>query len=227
MKSQNPDLEEVYGELLIAKHMRIHKSIFSSRSDLKLLNTQVQNYVTNVLEPILVMASQMGHEYPKETVKEIWKLLFENAAHDSIGSCIADTANEDVYVRYKQARDIATNLVELYTRLISTKLQDKEGKITWTLFNTLPVKRKETIRFKTYIPAGNFSIIDATGNNIPYTIIEKRDLTEYILSQTIRLNPSKNIYIPNKVYEADIAISKNDICFRLCTMSDCLWKRWK
>lgn len=211
VKSQNPNLEKVYGELLIAKHMRIHKSIFSSRSDLKLLNTQVQNYVTNVLEPILVMASQMGHEYPKETIKEIWKLLFENAAHDSIGSCIADTANEDVYVRYKQARDIATNLVELYTRLISTSLQDKEGKITWTLFNTLPVERKETIRFKTYIPDGNFSIIDATGNNIPYTILEKRDLTEYILSQTIRLNPSKDIYIPNKVYEAVIAISKNAI----------------
>lgn len=211
VKSQSPSLEKVYGELVIAKHMRIHKSIFSSRSDLKILNTQVQNYVTNVLEPILVMATQLGHEYPKEAVKEVWKLLFENAAHDSIGSCIADTANEDVYVRYKQARDIATNLVELYARMISTSLQEKEGKITWTLFNTLPVERKETIQFKTFIPDGKFSIIDSNGNNVPYTIIEKRDLTEYILTQTIRLNPSKNIYIPNKVFEAVIAISKDTI----------------
>lgn len=211
VKSQNPSLETVYGELLIAKHMRIHKSIFSSRSDLKVLNTQVQNYVTNVLEPILVMAVQLGHEYPKETVKEIWKLLFENAAHDSIGSCIADTANEDVYVRYKQARDIAISLVELYARMISTSLQDKEGKITWTLFNTLPLERKETIEFKTYIPNGEFSIIDVNGNNVPYTILEKRDLTDYVLSQTIRLNPSKEIYIPEKVYEATLVISKEDI----------------
>ncbi len=211
VKSQNPQLEKVKGELLIAKHMRIHKSIFSSRSDLKVLNTQIQNYVTNTLEPILVISSQLGNEYPKEAVKEIWKLLFENAAHDSIGSCISDDANEDVYMRYKQARDIAMNLVELHCRLISTSLKDKEGKITWTLFNTLPYERNETIEFKTYIPDGEFAIKDSKGNSIPYTIINKRDLTEYVLSQTIRLNPSKSIYIPNKVYEATIVLSKKDI----------------
>lgn len=211
VKSQNPELETVKGELLIAKHMRIHKSIFSSRSDLKVLNTQIQNYVTNIMEPILVMSSMLGHDYPKETVKDIWKLLFENAAHDSIGSCIADTANEDVYVRYKQARDIATNLVELHTRLIATSLKGKENKITMTLFNTLPIEREETIEFKTYLPDGNFSIVDANGNTIPYTVLEKKDLTDYVLSQTIRLNPSKEIYIPNKVYEATIVLSKKDI----------------
>lgn len=211
VKAQEPELEKVQGELLIAKHMRIHKSIFSSRSDLKVLNTQIQNYVTNVMEPVLVMSSLLGNEYPKETVKEIWKLLFENAAHDSIGSCIADTANEDVYVRYKQARDIAVNLVELHERLIATNLQDKENKITWTLFNTLPVERDEAIEFKTYLPDGEFAIQDSEGNDVPYTVLTKRDLTEYVLTQTIRLNPSKKIYIPNKVYEATILIYKKDI----------------
>lgn len=211
VKAEEPDLEKVQGELLIAKHMRIHKSIFSSRSDLKVLNTQIQNYVTNVMEPVLVMSSLLGNEYPKETVKEIWKLLFENAAHDSIGSCIADTANEDVYVRYKQARDIAVNLVELHERLITTSLEDKENKITWTLFNTLPVDRDETIEFKTYLPDGKFAIVDPNGKDVPYTVLTKRDLTEYILSQTIRLNPSRKIYLPEKVYEATILIYKEDI----------------
>ena len=97
VKSENPELEEVSGELVIAKHMRIHKSIFSSRSDLKVMNTQIQNYVTNVMEPLLTLSYNLGNDYPHEAVGEIWKLLFENAAHDSIGSCISDTANEDVY----------------------------------------------------------------------------------------------------------------------------------
>lgn len=211
VKKANPELEKVKGELLIAKHMRIHKSIFSSRSDLKVLNTEVQNYVTNVMEPILVMSKSLNNPYPKETVKEIWKLLFENAAHDSIGSCIADTANEDVYVRYKQARDLAVNLVELHTRLIATLLKGKENKITFTLFNTLPVDRKETIEFTTYLPDGEFEIVDANNNKVPYTVLEKRDLTDYVLTQTIRLNPSKEIYIPNKVYEARIVISKDHV----------------
>lgn len=82
--------------MILGKHSRVHKSIFSSRSDLKALNTKLQNYVTHVLEPLMTMSYSLGNEYPHGPMETIWKLLFENAAHDSIGSCISDTANEDV-----------------------------------------------------------------------------------------------------------------------------------
>ena len=210
VKSENPELEEVSGELVIAKHMRIHKSIFSSRSDLKVMNTQIQNYVTNVMEPLLTLSYNLGNDYPHEAVGEIWKLLFENAAHDSIGSCISDTANEDVYVRYKQARDIAVNLVELHSRLIATSVKN-DAEMTFTLINTLPQKRNDTVVVKTYIPGGNFAILDENGNKVDYTVIESRDLTDYVLSQTIKLDPSRKFYVPGKVLEATIAIKTSDV----------------
>ena len=210
VKSENPDLEEVSGELVIAKHMRIHKSIFSSRSDLKVMNTQIQNYVTNVMEPLLTLSYNLGNDYPHEAVGEIWKLLFENAAHDSIGSCISDTANEDVYVRYKQARDIAVNLVELHSRLIATSVKN-DAEMTFTLINTLPQKRNDTVVVKTYIPGGNFAILDEKGNKVDYTVIESRDLTDYVLSQTIKLDPSRKFYVPSQVLEATIAIKTSDV----------------
>ena len=210
VKSENPELEEVSGELVIAKHMRIHKSIFSSRSDLKVMNTQIQNYVTNVMEPLLTLSYNLGNDYPHEAVGEIWKLLFENAAHDSIGSCISDTANEDVYVRYKQARDIAVNLVELHSRLIATSVKN-DAEMTFTLINTLPQKRNDTVVVKTYIPGGNFAILDEKGNKVDYTVIESRDLTYYVLSQTIKLDPSRKFYVPSKVLEATIAIKTSDV----------------
>ena len=210
VKSENPELEEVSGELVIAKHMRIHKSIFSSRSDLKVMNTQIQNYVTNVMEPLLTLSYNLGNDYPHEAVGEIWKLLFENAAHDSIGSCISDTANEDVYVRYKQARDIAVNLVELHSRLIATSVKN-DAEMTFTLINTLPQKRNDTVVVKTYIPGGNFAILDEKGNKVDYTVIESRDLTDYVLSQTIKLDPSRKFYVPSKVLEATIAIKTSDV----------------
>ena len=210
VKSENPELEEVSGELVIAKHMRIHKSIFSSRSDLKVMNTQIQNYVTNVMEPLLTLSYNLGNDYPHEAVGEIWKLLFENAAHDSIGSCISDTANEDVYVRYKQARDIAVNLVELHSRLIATSVKN-DAEMTFTLINTLPQKRNDTVVVKTYIPGGNFAILDEKGNKVDYTVIESRDLTDYVLSQTIKLDPSRKFYVPSKVFEATIAIKTSDV----------------
>ena len=210
VKSENPELEEVSGELVIAKHMRIHKSIFSSRSDLQVMNTQIQNYVTNVMEPLLTLSYNLGNDYPHEAVGEIWKLLFENAAHDSIGSCISDTANEDVYVRYKQARDIAVNLVELHSRLIATSVKN-DAEMTFTLINTLPQKRNDTVVVKTYIPGGNFAILDEKGNKVDYTVIESRDLTDYVLSQTIKLDPSRKFYVPSKVLEATIAIKTSDV----------------
>lgn len=210
VKSENPELEEVSGELVIAKHMRIHKSIFSSRSDLKVMNTQIQNYVTNVMEPLLTLSYNLGNDYPHEAVGEIWKLLFENAAHDSIGSCISDTANEDVYVRYKQARDIAVNLVELHSRLIATSVKN-DAEMTFTLINTLPQKRNDTVVVKTYIPGGNFAILDEKGNKVDYTVIESIDLTDYVLSQTIKLDPSRKFYVPSKVLEATIAIKTSDV----------------
>lgn len=210
VKSENPELEEVQGELVIAKHMRIHKSIFSSRSDLKVMNTQIQNYVTNVMEPLLTISYNLGNEYPHEAVAEIWKLLFENAAHDSIGSCISDTANEDVYVRYKQARDIAVNLVELHSRLIATNVKN-DADMTFTAINTLPQKRKDTVIVKTYVPGGKFAIIDEKGNDVDYTIIKSRDLTDYVLSQTIMLDPSGKFYVPDQVLEVTMAIKANDV----------------
>lgn len=210
VKSENPELEEVQGELVIAKHMRIHKSIFSSRSDLKVMNTQIQNYVTNVMEPLLTISYNLGNEYPHEAVAEIWKLLFENAAHDSIGSCISDTANEDVYVRYKQARDIAVNLVELHSRLIATNVKN-DADMTFTAINTLPQKRKDTVIVKTYVPGGKFAIINEKGNDVDYTIIKSRDLTDYVLSQTIMLDPSRKFYVPDQVLEVTMAIKANDV----------------
>lgn len=210
VKSENPELEEVQGELVIAKHMRIHKSIFSSRSDLKVMNTQIQNYVTNVMEPLLTISYNLGNEYPHEAVAEIWKLLFENAAHDSIGSCISDTANEDVYVRYKQARDIAVNLVELHSRLIAANVKN-DADMTFTVINTLPQKRKDTVIVKTYVLGGKFAIIDENGNDVDYTIIKSRDLTDYVLSQTIMLDPSRKFYVPDQVLEVTMAIKANDV----------------
>lgn len=210
VKSENPKLEEVQGELLIAKHMRIHKSIFSSRSDLKAMNTQIQNYVVNVLEPLLTLSYSLGNDYPHGAVQELWKLLFENAAHDSIGSCISDTANQDVFVRYKQARDIAVNLVELHSRLISTSIKS-DSEIRLTLINTLPKKRNDVVLLKTYIPGEDFALKDENGNVVNYSILGKRDLTDYVKSQTIRLNPSKKIYVPETIYEATLAIDVKDV----------------
>lgn len=212
VKERHPELEKISGELINGKLMRIHKTIFSSRSDLKKLNTQIQFYLVNIMEPTLVMAEALGFEYPVETVCEIWKLMFENAAHDSIGSCVSDTTNEDVYMRYKQARDISENLVELTLRQISTHIQNDQAKqITFTLFNPMDVTRREVIETEVYVTQEKFAIYDEKGREINYTLLDLVDQTAYILNQGNILDPSKKMYVPEQVFKAKIAIHSNEI----------------
>lgn len=212
VKERQPELEEIAGELINGKLMRIHKTIFSSRPDLKALNTKIQHYLVNVMEPVLTMAMQLGFEYPVETVKEIWKLMFENAAHDSIGSCVSDTTNEDVYMRYKQARDISMNLVELTLRQISTAINNPQAQeITFTLFNTYDTIHDGVVEAEVYLPQQNFAILDQAGNSLPYTILELIDQTEYVLNQGNVLNQVKEIYLPEKVYKAKIAFETTEV----------------
>lgn len=212
VKKEHPELEEISGELTNGKNMRIHKSIYSSRSDLKKMNTEIQYYLVNVLEPILTMAENWGISYPKEAVKDIWKLMFENAAHDSIGACVSDTTNEDIYMRYKQARDISINLVEVTLRQITVRIKNNtKYPITLTVFNPLTVKQQQLVKTVVYSPTKDFSLRDSEGKEIGYTIVQCEDQTEYIINQTIQLDPSQKIFKPSKVYKAVIYLQTESI----------------
>ena len=207
LKKDQVALETVHGELLSAKHMRVHKTIYSSRADLKKLNTEVQNYMTHILEPMMALSYSMGNEYPVKTIEEVWKLLLDNAAHDSMGSCICDSANEDVYMRYKRAKEIAAALVELHCRMIAQQVQGANHEVyTLTLFNTATHMYHGTVHVHTYIPKDNFLLKDDEDQIIPYTILHKKDVSEYVKEQCIQMNPSQEVMMPDTIYEADLEV---------------------
>ncbi|MBF2535754.1 mannosylglycerate hydrolase [Listeria marthii] len=204
------DLPVIAGELTEGKHSRLHKSIFSTRADLKQANNQIENFLSNVLEPVLSISYSLGNRYPHNELAEIWKLMFENAAHDSIGGCNSDTTNRDVKHRYKLASDLATNLLDLNMRLISEKIEQKQP-FQFTVFNPLPYEKSGVIKMTAYIPEDNFTVEDTQGNTLEYTILEKTDLTEYVLNQHIDLNPSRPVYLPEKVFLATMLVNVNNL----------------
>ncbi|HBL8290760.1 TPA: alpha-mannosidase, partial [Listeria monocytogenes] len=204
------DLPVIAGELTEGKHSRLHKSIFSTRADLKQANNQIENFLSNVLEPVLSISYSLGNRYPHNELAEIWKWMFENAAHDSIGGCNSDTTNRDVKHRYKLASDLATNLLDLNMRLISEKIEQKQP-FQFTVFNPLPYEKSGVIKMTAYIPEDNFTVEDTQGNTLEYTILEKTDLTEYVLNQHIDLNPSRPVYLPEKVFLATMLVNVNNL----------------
>lgn len=204
VKETKPELRLITGEQDCGKDMRVHKSISSSRADLKALNTKLQNYLANVVEPVLALGSYCGLSYPAKTLEDLWKKMAKNAAHDSMGNCVSDRVNADIKARYQKVEDIATALVEVTLRQISTGVKNGGHPITLTVFNTLPVERGGVISKRIYSPSRNFKIQDYNGQNIPFEITAVKDVTELITSSTIQLDPGQAIYLPEKVYQLDV-----------------------
>ena len=204
VKEANPELRLITGEQDCGKDMRVHKSISSSRADLKALNTKLQNYLANVVEPVLALGSYFGLPYPAKTLEDLWKKMAKNAAHDSMGNCVSDRVNADIKARYQKVEDIATALVEVTLRQISTGVKNDGHPITLTVFNTLPVERGGVVSKRIYSPSRNFKIQDYNGQNIPFEITAVKDVTELITSSTIQLDPGQAIYLPEKVYQLDV-----------------------
>jgi len=196
------------GELTEGKHSRVHKTIFSCRADLKLLNNEIEALLVNTLEPILAISRSLGNDYPARIVADIWKLMFFNAAHDSIGGCNSDDTNRDIAFRYKQARDLATNLLELHTRQIAIRTPDHHD-YRLTVFNPLAHAVTPQITFEAWLPGTPFILRDAAGNAIPYVIEEQTELTDYVLNQTIRLNPGKSYLKPQQVYRSKLTVNSS------------------
>ncbi|WAA12095.1 hypothetical protein [Fervidibacillus halotolerans] len=49
---KNQSLHTIQGEFLDGKYMRVHRSIYLTRMDIKAANTRVENKITNILEPL-------------------------------------------------------------------------------------------------------------------------------------------------------------------------------
>lgn len=209
-KESAGEAQILQGELTEGKHSRVHKTIFSCRADLKLLNNEIESLLVNTLEPVLAISRSLGHEYPSKIIADIWKLMFHNAAHDSIGGCNSDDTNQDVFFRYKQARDLAVNLLELHSRLIAIRTQ-REHEYTFTVFNPLTNTIAPQITFEAWLPDIPFTLRDVAGNALPYVIEDKTDLTSYVLNQTIRINPGKPYHKPEKVYRTKVTVNSSDL----------------
>ena len=55
---RDKNLELVEGELVHSKHARIHRTINSTRMDIKLLNTELEYKIYNILESLAIMGTE-------------------------------------------------------------------------------------------------------------------------------------------------------------------------
>lgn len=185
LKKEATDLPTVQGEFMSGSVSKIHRSIYSSRYDLKKINDTIENRLIFQLEPLMLMADDLGIPFKRELMDYTWKLILKNHAHDSIGGCNTDKTNEMIMARYKEADQLSYSTVDYLVRKIAESIEGiQENDLV--LFNTLPYRRTESYTLEVSTKKTTIKLFDDQRHEIPFQLIS----TEKVYAGEVRRSES-------------------------------------
>lgn len=182
---KNQSLPTIQGEFLDGKYMRVHRSIYSTRMDIKAANARIENKITNILEPLASIAYSLGFEYHHGLIELIWKEIMKNHAHDSIGCCCSDKVHREIMNRFFLAEEKTDQLIEHYKRKITDSIDTDRKEDRLTAFNLLPYERNEAVTTTVITKLPFFTLEDAEGNTIPYEVLKSEELDPGLIDRQI------------------------------------------
>lgn len=175
---QEGDFKNVIeGELIATQKSRIHNTIRSQRYDIKKLNDLAEEKVIYELEPLASFASTLGFKYPQRWLDEMWKMLFDVHAHDSIGGCNSDDTNQEIVNRLTKVIRIADGCLNLLKKQISEAVSRKLGKDSiFVMFHLLPKEFEGSKKVVLFTKEKGFGVRDLDGNPVLFDVLNQ----EYI-----------------------------------------------
>lgn len=178
-------LDTLQGEFLDGRYMRVHRSIYSSRADLKAANTRIENKITNLLEPLASIAYSQGFTYHHGLIEAIWKELMKNHAHDSIGCCCSDKVHRAIADRYFLAEERTDRLIKFYMRKMVDAMDCSEALDKLTVFNLLPYEREGVVRAEVVTKMKSFVLEKPDGSSVECEIMEQQEVDAGIIDRQI------------------------------------------
>lgn len=184
IEARREQLATLKGEFIDGKYMRVHRTIGSTRMDIKIAHARIENKIVNILEPLATLAWTLGFEYHHGLLEKMWKEILKNHAHDSIGCCCSDKVHREIASRFELAEDMADNLICFYQRKIADNMPQSDAD-KLVLFNLMPWPREEVINTTVRLRASQFSLRDDRGNAIPYCIRQAREIDPGLIDRQI------------------------------------------
>lgn len=119
----NPtDLADYTGEFLDPIYARVHRTCGSSRMDIKLAATKLEDKLIYQVEPLMVIGQRCGIDLSSGDLVLAWQKLLESQAHDSMAGSIVDSVAADILQRLKSGHELADSLINTIERLIALNL---------------------------------------------------------------------------------------------------------
>ncbi|CAH6636581.1 glycoside hydrolase family 38 C-terminal domain-containing protein [Pseudocitrobacter vendiensis] len=109
----------IEGELFACQKSRIHRTCHSTRADIKRQTWQTEHLLLDQLEPLTVIASQLGIHWPQPMMDALWKKVFSAHAHNGIEATNADPVNHNIKHRLISVERSALSLINLLKKKIS------------------------------------------------------------------------------------------------------------
>lgn len=184
IEAQRETLATLTGEFNDGKYMRVHRTIGSTRMDIKIAHARIENKIVNLLEPLATLAWTLGFEYHHGLLEKMWKEILKNHAHDSIGCCCSDKVHREIMSRFWLAEDMADSLITFYMRKIVDNMAPSDGD-KLTLFNLMPWSRDEVVNTTIRLRASKFRLLDSDGQEVAYFIRDKREIDPGLVDRQI------------------------------------------
>lgn len=196
--SKETNLPVYSGEFVDPSTSKIHRGIYSSRADLKMIYDHLERLMTFEVEALMAMAQYHGIEVKPGLLSQIWKTIFRGQAHDSSGGCNSDETNRDIRHRGEVALQLGLSLKGYLLRKLSSNVKKDIDLFFWN-----PTVSSLTKVQETYIVTkkSDFKLIDENGNEVKYQKIDQEKIDKAVLRH------NKADMKPDYYYRTKIAVS--------------------
>ncbi len=176
-------LPRLEGEFRSSARSNILPGVLSARMWLKQCYQECEDLLARYAEP----AAAWGHLLPQSNgadaeraqedrglLRHAWKLLLQNAPHDSVTGCSVDPVYEDVGNRFKRCREIGEAVFQESFRYLAGLAARPEGSSV-VVFNPEHGPRTDfsTIRLPVEGGAPPSRLLTAEGEAVPLQVIER------------------------------------------------------
>ncbi|MDF2911692.1 MAG: glycosyl hydrolase, family 38, partial [Sporolactobacillus laevolacticus] len=133
---QKTDLLNYQGELKDPVYARVHRTITSVRTPIKLENFFIEQKILRRIEPLTVIARNNGIKIGSGIIVKLWKKVLECQAHDSLGGSVSDNVTVDIMHRFKEANELADSIENMICKKLADAIELNDHEVI--VFNTDP-----------------------------------------------------------------------------------------
>jgi Glycosyl hydrolases family 38 N-terminal domain/Alpha mannosidase middle domain len=108
------------GELRSAARTHILPGVYSARMHQKQARGRIEAFLERVAEPLASLVP--GFEWPGKQLRDAWRLLLWNGAHDSVCGCSVDEVARAVDARHERALSIALGITDDAMQALASRM---------------------------------------------------------------------------------------------------------